>query len=175
MRAKLIAFSILLLTVTAAHAQFAIGVAFTSQHITQEPYATAGNQMSSWIYGPSFSFQGETGKIVKFGFDTRVSLLNAGGVGVNSATIGPRLGVHTPMIGKFYGEFLLGVMNVQPSAGRPHTGHMDNAWVVGLDHTVAPHIDWRVFEYAYSRVFSTGGYANEDIRSQISTGVLLRF
>jgi len=176
MRRSLVLFVVLFLPATFAHAQFAIGAAFTSQHITLDQYpGPSAQQNSSWIYGPSFFFQGEAGHVVKFGFDTRISLLNGNGVSVNSLTIGPRLGVHTPIIGKIYGEFLLGGMGVRQPGGTTHTGHIDNAYVVGLDHTIAPRLDWRVIEYSYSRIFSFNGYANEDYRHQFSTGVLFRF
>ena len=176
MRGKSLLLSIVLLAGTTARSQFAVGASFTAQHITLDQYpGLTAQHNSSWIYGPSFSFQGEVGHVVKFGFDTRISLLNGNGVSVNSLTIGPRLGVHTPIIGKLYGEFLLGGMGVRQPGGATHTGHIDNAYVVGLDHTIAPRIDWRVVEYSYSRIFSLNGYANEDIRNQFSTGVLFRF
>ena len=176
MRRNLLLFALLALTSTCAHSQFAAGVAFTSQHITIDQYpGPTAQHNTSWTYGPSFSFQGESGHVVKVGFDVRLSLLNGGGFSVNSLTIGPRLGVRTPIIGKLYGEFLLGAMGVRQPGGTTHTGHIDNAYVVGLDHTIAPRVDWRVVEYAYSRIFSLGGYANEDYRHQFSTGVLFRF
>lgn len=187
---KLLIFLALCAAPLCAHAQFAIGGAFTAQGVSMTTNGTAcpantsstscvttsGSDTIDWVYGPTLSAQYEFGKVVHFGPDFRFSQLNGSdGIATRTEDFGPRLGVSLPGLGKLYGEVLIGFVQVRPGTGRNYTGHADNAYIIGLDHTVLPHIDWRIVEYAYSRILTIDNATAVNSRNQISSGILVRF
>ena len=150
-----------------AHAEAGIGASFSTAHIG--PDAT-----QPWIYGPTFSLEDESGRHgVKSGIDLRFAYLRDKGLGVNSLVFGPRVAFpdkHAKI--KPYFEFLFGYLGVENRVGRPLDGHFDLQFVAGIDHKVAPHIDWRVIEYSFGVPLDDSDY---NVRNQFSTGIIARF
>jgi len=171
----------------AARAQYAVGVAFTAQHLLVNPgpattEVVAGNTIvipvdSSWVYGPTFSLQAEYGHHIKSGFDIRSSLLRGNSFGDNSIGLGYRLAIPISRLHcKPYGEYLFGVIEVRNGeSSTNYTGHLDNQFIVGVDSPLRHHLDWRVLEYSYGQIFATAGFSGEDVRQQLSSGLLVRF
>jgi hypothetical protein len=154
-------------------AQLGVGANFTVQHIDLDPSQSTSS--STWVYGPTFSIQDEHGRFLKLGLDARGSILRGSGVGVDSFDAGPRIAIAPRILPiKPYGEVLLGGIGVRPNSSSAFTTHVDLQYVVGVDTTIFPHLDWRVLEYTYGRVLGFTGYANEDIRNQLGTGLILR-
>ena len=92
---------------------------------------------------------------------------------INSALFGPRLALKLPAIPlKPYGEFLIGVQTYsRTAAGLKDPNDIAYRYVVGVDTTIFPHIDWRVADFSYAlNNSSNGGHAKT-----LSTGLVLRF
>ncbi len=92
---------------------------------------------------------------------------------INSVLFGPRLAVKLPAIPlKPYGEFLIGVQSYsRTAAGLKDPNDIAYRYVVGVDTTIFPHIDWRVADFSYAlNNSSNGGHAKT-----LSTGLVLRF
>ena len=92
---------------------------------------------------------------------------------INSALIGPRLGLKLPAIPlKPYGEFLIGVQSYsKTAAGLKDPNDFAYRYVLGLDTTILPHIDWRVLDFSYALNNSSNG----SHAKTLSTGLVLRF
>jgi hypothetical protein len=156
-----------------SHAQLGIGASFTAQHIVLDP--SSPSSTTYWLYGPTFQLQKEYGKVIKYGFDARGSILSGSGVGVDAIDLGPRIAIHPPVLHiKPYGEVLIGGVGVRPNFSTKFTTHIDLQFLGGIDVAIAKRIDWRVIEYSYGEVPGFSGIANEDRRNQFSTGIMLR-
>jgi hypothetical protein len=165
---KLLLAAVLFGLAHASHAQLGVGVAYTAQHIANTNTAPLD---AAWLNGATFIVQEDFGEpLFQAGFAGRCTLTSGSGVSVRSATFGPRVAVAPPRLrAKLFAELQFGVLDVQPAPGRLRTGHIESTFVVGLDHQIVRHIDWRIVEYAYSGV---NFFDSEDARNQISTGLL---
>ena len=92
---------------------------------------------------------------------------------INSALFGPRLALKLPGIPiKPYGEFLVGVQSYsKTTAGLKDPNDFAYRYVLGLDTTILPHIDWRIADFSYALNNSSNG----DHAKTLSTGLVLRF
>jgi hypothetical protein len=126
-----------------ANAQIGISGAFTGATVSQ-------SGSSSPVYGPTISFYAEHGAALALGGDIRASFLNGNGRTFNSGAIGPRAAIKLhPLPLQIYGEALAG-FNSFKSPTVPSSTHIDYQLLGGVDATVFPHVDWRVFEYDYT-------------------------
>ncbi len=86
---------------------------------------------------------------------------------------GPRLALHFPAFPlKPYSEILVGRTSyTQPSNPNIHLNSRFTAsYVGGIDSTILPHIDWRIFDFTYAL---DNGLPNR--RKNLTTGIVLRF
>jgi hypothetical protein len=92
---------------------------------------------------------------------------------INSGLVGPRLALKLPAIPiKPYGEFLIGFQSYsKTAAGLKDPNDFAYRYVLGLDTTILPHIDWRVADFSYA----LNNSANGDHAKTLSTGLVLRF
>ena len=91
-----------------------------------------------------------------------------------SILAGPRLALHFPAFPlKPYSELLVGRTSYdKTSAGLQVASEWNASYVGGVDTTIFPHIDWRLFDFTYKLPASGGG---SDHQKTLSTGVVLRF
>jgi hypothetical protein len=87
---------------------------------------------------------------------------------IKSGFVGPRLAVKLPVIPiKPYGEFIVGISTYN----RPVDNDFAYRYVVGLDTTILPHIDWRVADFSYG----INNSANGTHAKTLSSGLVIRF
>ncbi|MCU1251074.1 MAG: hypothetical protein JWQ49_4103 [Edaphobacter sp.] len=87
---------------------------------------------------------------------------------IKSGFLGPRVAVKLPIIPiKPYGEFIFGVSTYN----RPVDNDFAYRYVLGLDTTILPHIDWRVADFSYALNTS----ANGTHAKTLSSGLVIRF
>jgi hypothetical protein len=91
---------------------------------------------------------------------------------IKSGFLGPRVAVKLPVIPlKPYGEFIFGVSTYSTPAHLPIPNDFAYRYVVGLDTTILPHIDWRVADFSYAiNNSATGTHAKT-----LSSGLVIRF
>jgi hypothetical protein len=90
---------------------------------------------------------------------------------IKSGFLGPRVAVKLPIIPlKPYGEFIFGVSTYSP-AHLPIPNDFAYRYVVGLDATILPHIDWRVADFSYA----INNSANGTHAKTLSSGLVIRF
>jgi hypothetical protein len=159
--------SILLGLTATASAQVGVYAEISGAGVGQ----TSGTS-SSLYFGPTFGAQYEKGHLLRLGGDFRGTILSSNGTTTRSVVFGPRVSVHPPVLPvKPYGEFLIGAGGIKASTTSTYDNHVDYEYVLGLDSTILPHIDWRVIEYVHASYINN---ASND-RNQISTGIVVRF
>jgi hypothetical protein len=139
-------------------------------------YGTAGTERSglpntSWKLGGTFGFY--LGLIHAGVLDVSVDARGDLSSNINSGFIGPRVAIKVPVIPiKPYGEFLFGISTYPPtSAGFSPENDFADRYVVGLDATLVPHIDWRVVDFSYG----INNSANGDHAKSLTSGLVIRF
>jgi hypothetical protein len=139
-------------------------------------YGTAGTEQSglpnqAWKLGGTFGFY--YGLLHAGPIDVSVDARGDLSKDINSGFLGPRIAFKLPVIPiKPYGEFIMGVSTYsRTNAGIQYSDDFAYRYVVGLDSTILPHIDWRVVDFAYSINRSAGFYHAEAITS----GLVIRF
>jgi hypothetical protein len=92
---------------------------------------------------------------------------------IRSGFAGPRVAVKLPVLPiKPYGEFIFGVSTYpQTAAGIHYSDDFAYRYVLGLDTTILPHIDWRVADFSYGLNNSAIGTHAETL----SSGLVIRF
>jgi hypothetical protein len=92
---------------------------------------------------------------------------------INSGFIGPRAAVKLPAIPlKPYGELIFGVSTYsRTAAGLKPSNDFAYRYVVGVDTTIFPHLDWRVADFSYG----INNSANGTHAKTLSSGLVLRF
>ncbi len=131
-------------------------------------------------YGSTFGLYYDKYKIpfFKLGLDGRGTVVGGGsdGASVRSGLGGPRVSFKLPVIPfRPYVEGLVGAASAH--AGAPGSAAYYSATkfeyngVAGLDYTVLPFIDWRVFEFSYGGLSSFNGSFNPRV---LSTGIVFR-
>jgi hypothetical protein len=139
-------------------------------------YGTAGVEQSGLPYNP-WRLAGTFGlyvQFVKFGpvflsVDGRGDISNQ----IRSGLAGPRLAIKLPVLPiRPYGEILFGVANYpQTAAGIQYSNDFAYRYVVGVDSTILPHLDWRVVDFSYGINNSAGvGHAET-----VTSGLVIRF
>src|ERR1700679_3915775 len=112
-------------------------------------YGTAGVEQSGLPYNP-WRLAGTFGlyvQFVKFG-PVFLSVDGRGDISsqIRSGFAGPRLAIKLPVLPiRPYGEILFGAANYpQTAAGIQYSNNFAYRYVVGVDSTILPHLDWRV-------------------------------
>jgi hypothetical protein len=91
---------------------------------------------------------------------------------IKSGFLGPRVAIKLPVIPiKPYGEFIFGVSTYSTPAHLPIPNDFAYRYVVGLDTTILPHIDWRVADFGYA----INNSANGTHAKTLSSGLVVRF
>jgi hypothetical protein len=91
---------------------------------------------------------------------------------IKSGFLGPRVAVKLPIIPiKPYGEFIFGVSTYSTPAHLPISNDFAYRYVLGLDTTILPHIDWRVADFSYG----INNSANGTHAKTLSSGLVIRF
>ena len=91
---------------------------------------------------------------------------------IKSGFVGPRVAVKLPVIPiKPYGEFIFGLSTYSVPARLPIPNDFAYRFVVGLDTTILPRIDWRVADFSYAINNSVNGTHAKTI----SSGLVIRF
>jgi hypothetical protein len=92
----------------------------------------------------------------------------------NSRTFlaGPRVALHFPVFPlKPYSEILIGGSSYdKTSAGLQPGNHFNANYVGGIDTTILPHVDWRIFDFTYGLDTQVGNR-----QKALTTGLVLRF
>jgi hypothetical protein len=93
-------------------------------------------------------------KLVTAGVDFRGSFVSGtGNTSVDTGLAGLRIAIHPQVLPiSPYGELLVGMSHYALGTGLAANTDFATAAVVGVDHTLLPHVDWRVIEISYGRV-----------------------
>jgi hypothetical protein len=139
-------------------------------------YGTAGTEQSGLPYNP-WKLAGTVGLYVQFfklgpvflAVDARGDLSSQ----IRSGLAGPRLAIKLPILPiRPYGELLFGVANYpQTVAGFQYSNDFAYRYVVGVDSTILPHLDWRVVDFSYS-INNSAGYGHAET---VTSGLVIRF
>ncbi|HEX3967581.1 MAG TPA: hypothetical protein VHW70_06420 [Edaphobacter sp.] len=92
---------------------------------------------------------------------------------IKSGLLGPRLAAKLPVIPlKPYGEFIFGVSSYsRTAAGLKDPNDFAYRYVVGLDTTILPHLDWRVADFSCG----VNNSANGSHAKTLTSGLVIRF
>ena len=139
-------------------------------------YGTAGTERSglpdtTWKLGGTFGFY--LGLYHVGLLDVSVDARGDLSSNINSGFVGPRLAIKVPFVPiNPYGEFLFGISTYpRTSAGISPASEFADRYVVGLDTTIFPHIDWRVVDFSYG----INNSANGDHAKSLTSGFVIRF
>ncbi len=155
---------LLSLTATTLHAQAKLAV-----------YGTGGGEKSGlpnddWHAAGTFGFYYGLYHFtpIDLSVDARGDLSS----NIKSGFLGPRVAVKLPIIPvKPYGDFIFGVSTYSTPAHLPIPNDFAYRYVVGLDTTILPHIDWRVADFSYA----INNSANGTHAKTLSSGLVIRF
>ena len=141
-------------------------------------YGTVGGETTG-LGNEGWSSAGTVGAYHDFTHGPLISLAIDGradiSTNVNSFLGGPRISVHAPAFPiKPYGELLIGASWYRPPGGTSKdSSNFTYRWVGGIDTTILPHVDWRIFDFSY------GGGINDPTQhshqKSLTTGIVLRF
>jgi hypothetical protein len=138
-------------------------------------YGTGGGEKSGvpkddWHGAGTFGFY--YGILHAAIFDISVDARGDLSTNIKSGFVGPRVAVKVPVIPiKPYGEFIFGVSTYSTPAHLPIPNDFAYRYVLGLDTTILPHIDWRVADFSYALNTS----ANGTHAKTLSSGLVIRF
>jgi hypothetical protein len=157
----------------AAHAQTQVS-AYVNFGATLLTDPTASHTLYGTNAGVSFDLM--SAPKVSLGMDFRGGFAEeAGGSGASftSGLLGPKVSTRIKRF-KPYGEFLIGFARYNDGLGNPasKTTDTDVALNAGVDMGLTKHIDWRVFEYGWSKFLGLGGELNP---RSYSTGIVVHF
>jgi hypothetical protein len=139
-------------------------------------YGTAGTERSGlpnnpWKLAGTFGFYVQFTKLgpVFFAVDARGDLSSQ----IRSGLVGPRLAIKLPVLPiRPYGELLFGVANYpQTVAGIEYSNDFAYRYVLGVDSTILPHLDWRVVDFSYG-INNSAGYGHAET---VTSGLVIRF
>jgi hypothetical protein len=138
-------------------------------------YGTGGGEKSGlpnddWHAAGTFGFYYGIlhAAIIDLSVDARGDLSS----NIKSGFLGPRVAVKLPIIPiKPYGEFIFGVSTYSTPARLPISNDFAYRYVLGLDTTILPHIDWRVADFSYG----INNSANGTHAKTLSSGLVIRF
>jgi hypothetical protein len=138
-------------------------------------YGTGGGEKSGlpnddWHAAGTFGFY--YGLLHAAIFDISVDARGDLSSNIKSGFLGPRVAVKLPVIPlKPYGEFIFGVSTYSTPSRLPIPNDFAYRYVVGLDTTILPHIDWRVADFSYA----INNSANSGHAKTLSSGLVIRF
>jgi hypothetical protein len=138
-------------------------------------YGTGGGEKSGvpnddWHGAGTFGFY--YGILHAAIFDISVDARGDLSTNIKSGFVGPRVAVKVPVIPiKPYGEFIFGVSTYSTPAHLPIPNDFAYRYVLGLDTTILPHIDWRVADFSYG----INNSANGTHARTLSSGLVIRF
>ena len=138
-------------------------------------YGTGGGEKSGvpnddWHGAGTFGFY--YGILHAAIFDISVDARGDLSTNIKSGFVGPRVAVKVPVIPiKPYGEFIFGVSTYSTPAHLPIPNDFAYRYVLGLDTTILPHIDWRVADFSYG----INNSANGTHAKTLSSGLVVRF
>ena len=138
-------------------------------------YGTGGGEKSGvpnddWHGAGTFGFY--YGILHAAIFDISVDARGDLSTNIKSGFVGPRVAVKVPVIPiKPYGEFIFGVSTYSTPAHLPIPNDFAYRYVLGLDTTILPHIDWRVADFSYA----LNNSANGTHAKTLSSGLVVRF
>ena len=138
-------------------------------------YGTGGGEKSGvpnddWHGAGTFGFY--YGILHAAIFDISVDARGDLSTNIKSGFVGPRVAVKVPVIPiKPYGEFIFGVSTYSTPAHLPIPNDFAYRYVLGLDTTILPHIDWRVADFSYA----INNSANGTHAKTLSSGLVVRF
>jgi hypothetical protein len=138
-------------------------------------YGTGGGEKSGlsnddWHAAGTFGFY--YGLLHAAIFDISVDARGDLSSNIKSGFLGPRVAVKVPVIPlKPYGEFIFGVSTYSTPSHLPIPNDFAYRYVLGLDTTILPHIDWRVADFSYA----LNNSANGSHAKTLSSGLVIRF
>ena len=139
-------------------------------------YGTAGTEQSglasqAWKLGGTFGFY--YGLLHAGPIDVSVDARGDLSKEINSGFAGPRVAFKLPVVPiKPYGEFIMGVSTYpRTNGGIQYNDDFAYRYVVGIDATIIPHIDWRIVDFAYGINRS----ADFNHAETITSGLVIRF
>jgi hypothetical protein len=138
-------------------------------------YGTGGGEKSGlsnddWHGAGTFGFY--YGILHAAIFDISVDARGDLSTNIKSGFVGPRVAVKVPVIPiKPYGEFIFGVSTYSSPAHLPISNDFAYRYVLGLDTTILPHLDWRVADFSYA----LNNSANGSHAKTLSSGLVIRF
>ena len=166
-------FALLLLaaiSAAAAHAQTGIYGAFSASKFN---FPT-----DQWGYGATFGVYSDFYKVptgtIRAGTDLRGSVLRPdSNTNLFSVLIGPRLAVHPHVVPLTpYVEGLIGAGHYSFGNNLGSRTKLEYQLLGGVDHTLVPHLDWRIIEFSYGGLST---FTHEDLHPKtLSTGLVLR-
>ena len=138
-------------------------------------YGTAGTEKSglpndSWKLGGTFGFYYGLYHVgpLSFSADARGDLSQ----NISSGFIGPRVAAKLPVIPlKPYAEFIFGVSSYSTPSNLKIDNDFAYRYVLGLDTTILPHLDWRLVDFSYALNTS----ANSGHAKTLTSGLVIRF
>src|ERR1700761_6102177 len=135
-------------------AQLGIYGGFTAQNLGvpgNSGYVLYGGTLGAYLASGQFA-------ILNAGVDLRASSTRSGGDSLTTGAIGPRLGLNLHIVPLHpYVEATAGLASLNFKGGSPSNGIRFEYQVLGgVDFTVLPRVDWRVFEIGY------GGFSATD-------------
>lgn len=138
-------------------------------------YGTGGGEKSGlpnqdWTGAGTFGFY--YGLLHAAIFDISVDARGDLSSDIKSGFLGPRVAVKLPVVPiKPYGEFIFGVSTYSTPAHLPVPNDFAYRYVLGLDTTILPHVDWRVADFSYA----INNSANGTHAKTLSSGLVIRF
>ena len=139
-------------------------------------YGTAGAEQSGLPYNP-WKLAGTFGLYVQFfklgpvfiSVDGRGDLLQPD----SQRSRWPSTRHQTPVLPiRPYGEILFGVANYpQTAGGIQYSNDFAYRYVLGVDSTILPHLDWRVVDFSYG-INNSAGYGHAET---VTSGLVIRF
>ena len=167
---RLILFAALAVSSLAAHAQIGVYAGYTGSRLDVPN--------TDWVFGPTFGayYNFTHLPVLNFGADARVSFITSSSTTkVTSGLIGPRVVVHVPAIPiRPYAEVLGGIAQSQYGEGDAYTNNKDfsYAFAGGVDIQIIPHLDWRIVDYTYTRIFNLDSGSTGE--KSLTTGLVFR-
>ncbi len=94
---------------------------------------------------------------------------------INSGFLGPRVAAKVPVFPiRPYGELIFGYSTYnRTAAGLQPPNGFAYRYVVGVDATIFPHVDWRVVDFSYA--INNSDSVNGEHAKSITSGLVIRF
>jgi hypothetical protein len=136
------------------HAQLGLYGGFTAKNI-----GTPGNS-GNIFYGGTIGAYLASGElaILNVGVDLRASSVRDGGSSLTDGAIGPRVALNLHIVPLHpYVEATAGAASLQFKGGSSNGINFEYQVLGGVDFTILPRLDWRVFEFGYGGLYVPEG------------------